>query len=241
MTDYTPTFDGATKDGAAASGLAADMDQDFTDIETAIASKVETVSAAVSGNLIESDANGKMVDSGVPSSYLTGLTGDAQAQIDALVDIEADISNWKRAGNFYMRSAAVSQTPFDISAGVTQSTHETLGDSTSGATNTWSELDVLPSTTRLCLFAIQSNWLQRNALTEHDLELHIYKGDETNKVTDETKVMSISEQNYGAAANMQHSDYVIVPCSDAQLFKIYWSTNATTGQLKLHLKGFWVD
>ena len=64
MTDYSKTYDGATKDSSNDTILGADFDTEFTNISTMSATKADKVVGAVSGNIAELDGNGNLVDSG---------------------------------------------------------------------------------------------------------------------------------------------------------------------------------
>jgi len=68
VSDYSKSYDGAAKDAAQSTITGADFDTEFDAIEAAIATKSNKIIGATNGNLIEQDANGDLVDSGIAAA-----------------------------------------------------------------------------------------------------------------------------------------------------------------------------
>lgn len=73
MSDYTNTFDGATKDATNATILGVDFDTQYELIETMSATKADKVVSATADNMLTMDANGNLKDSGIAVAGLSTI------------------------------------------------------------------------------------------------------------------------------------------------------------------------
>lgn len=127
MSDYTNTFGGAAKDAANDTILAAQHDTQYDALAVHIATKSNKIASATTGNLIEQDGNGDLVDSGVATS-------------DVVVD--GDISGF--------RTLTILDTPESLGTATTEDSWVTINSSTlasAGATTAILRFSVITLTT----------------------------------------------------------------------------------------------
>lgn len=143
MADYTKTFNGADRDAAESIVVPDEWDTEYSSIATAIATKANIITSPVADNLIELDANGDIVDSGIADSNLTGVTAtDVQAVIDSAISVSAVASSdFARATSVHITNgeeAAVKT--INLQSG-SNGTWQTYGGVSSGATHTDADWD----------------------------------------------------------------------------------------------------
>jgi len=117
MSDYSTSYDGAAKDAAQSTIAGADFDTEFSALETAIATKSNKIVSPTNGNLIEQDASGDLVDSGVslPTGTLVGHT-DTQTLTNKTVVVASNTVTTAASGNLTATelNAALAELQADI-------------------------------------------------------------------------------------------------------------------------------
>jgi hypothetical protein len=243
VTDYTPTFDGATEDTNTNPGQAADMDQDFTDIETAIASKIDEVSGA-EDNLIALDSDGNAKDSGIAASLLTGITSNINTQIGLIDHEDAAITNYRVGGSIQMLDwdAYGSTAPSISTTSLVSGTHYKYyptGNDTGGTA--WTDLDNLPSD----CYALLLEWRGQfngnaSGTNSFGATLHVYPGDIADSTNDSYLRMNLFRRSDLNGRDFSGSSGMFwVPLHTTQAFKVAITrTNCTTSSDKLIVRGF---
>jgi len=235
MSDYTKVFDGVTKDNTTATVLGAEHDTEFDAISTAIGTKTDKVVSATSGNIAELDANGNLVDSGIDSADLDGLTSNAQDQLDALTP-SAAVSGHARAWNAQLLDGTATTSLFDVASNVTVDTFETVGPTGSGATNIWAELDAVPSTARAIICNL---YISITATTGAGYADAYAAVNGVSAVAGNGSQIGHSYIDADSGDVLAHMAQVIIPCDSSQIFQASWSTaNLTSELVRLHYIGF---
>lgn len=240
MSDYTKVFDGAAKDAANATVLGADHDTEFSAISTAVNSKVDKVAGGTAGNLAELDSSGNLVDSGIDSANLDGLTGVVETRIAAL-EPAAAVTNHVRAGHMQLLDGSTTPDAYDWLANLTASAFETFGPTDSGATNIYDDLDVVPATANAIIL-----------VSEMEITVASAQGTGTlyGAVGGVTGAQSIGTAKQSIAAEANSGDkfkvftQIIVPCDSNLVFQLAYTisgTGATMTGGNLYYKGFIED
>lgn len=242
MTDYTNTFDGVGKDTNTDPILGVDHDTELDNISTAIASKATKIIAGTSGNLIEQDAGGDLVDSGIDSANLDGLTGVVQTQIDGKADQVAVVADHTRCGSTQVTNGEQSQTSFNLFGTVTIATWESVGPTGSGADNIWTALDALPADAGSIICYVAHNMLA-TAAGNYQLIMYVTNGDDSTPLAGEDTLACQSDADSdGTVDFFGQSFWVYIPLNSANVFKVYWnSSNTTTQNTTLLYRGFMND
>lgn len=241
MTDYTPTFDGATEDAGAATATAADLDQDFSDIETAIGTKINSIAAE--GKLVSLTAAGDIQSSGVPASYLTGLTSNLNTQLGLLDKEDSAVSNFRVGGSVQLLdwdAWGASVPSIDIS-GLTSGTHNKYyptGRDTGGTA--WSDLDNIPTDAYGLLLEYRGQFTSTSGLGSYGATLHVYPGDIADSTNDSYLRADMHRRKDLSGRTVKFSSGQFwVPLHTTQAFKVCVTlTNATHTAGKLILRGF---
>ena len=243
MTDYTNTFNGAAKDAANDTILGADHDTELDNISTAITSKSDKIIAGTSGNLIEQDGTGNLVDSGIDSADLDGITSPVQAQIDNKADRAAAASGHIRCGNVQIHDGEANIGTYDADANITEGVFETVGPTGSGAQNIWTAMNNIDSTATALLLLVE---VELNGAAAGNVSAFIYctNGNDSTPDTARTLFGSWSfEDDGGTVDNGRQTFYGVVPLANDNLdFRFRWdANNASTQQVTLHYRGFITD
>lgn len=234
MADYTKVFDGAAKDAADSTVLGADHDTEFEAISTAVATKADKVTSPVAGNLLELDAAGNLVDSGIASANLDSLSAVVETRLDgidttvALVTPAAQPTDHIRAGflNLWDGETAAAST-VALNTAVTETTWETIGPTGSGADVIWTALDNLPSNARVLLLSFTAE-ISENA-SGFIASVHTADGDVTTPNGDGASIRFYLKSATGTGNVSGSSNTAMVPCNSSHVFKVNWTiTNGTT-------------
>jgi hypothetical protein len=240
MTDYTKSQNWTEKKTNESDILAADHDTELDLISTAINSKSNKVSSPTTGNLAEMNANGELVDSGIASANLDGLTSNIQTQLDAKVGpLVSAPTNHIRAGNFHFHDGTTGLTALQAHSVITEDTWESVGPTGSGADNIWADMDDMPSTATGVMVYIHYDWTASSTATS-SFTCHYTIGD------DESPSTGVSNRPVWHVADSDASGeiftstvFMIIPVSGDQIFKFRWLLNpGTITTLELFYKGF---
>lgn len=136
MANYVKIFDGAGKDAGTNIVVPDEFDPEYNAIATAIGTKANSVSGGTNGNLLETDADGDLVDSGIASANLDGLTAaDLQADLDSRPENQTSLgSDFNQAGHIQLFNGFFNKNnnePLTLLAEDTWYSHGPIG---SGAT-----------------------------------------------------------------------------------------------------------
>jgi len=236
MSDYTKVFDGASKDAAESTVLGADHDTEFNAIATAISSKADKVVAATSGNIAELDADGNLVDSGIASADLDGLTSNAQTQLTTIAP-STEITNHQAAGFHQVHNGSATLSSYSISTNVTEDTWETFGPT--GATNALGAMDAWPSSARIGIFYIYAGG-QTTGTSAMTIEVFGAQGTIT-PVDDADSNRLVWAYWNPALDNSQYGvgQQVLIPLDAALEFQIWWDIiNGDTADVHIIPIGF---
>lgn len=226
MSDYTKTFDGAAKDAGTATVLGADHDTEFDAIATAIGTKADKISGGTTGNLIELDGNGNIVDSGISSANLDGLSAVVETRLDGLDTSAASLTMpsaptaHHRSGWFYMWDGSSAKSEFDVDTELAESTWETIGPTGSGATNIWADMDDIPSTARAMLVSILVGATEgASGITAG---FHAAPGDVASPNADGGTAKFSTLINGNTSDSHYWQTTAIIPLDSSQIFKGRW-------------------
>lgn len=168
------------------------------------------------------------------SSGTTQYTEDIY--VDSFVDTPTSVSNYFYGNSVFINTYDLHDTTsFDIASNI-GSSFETLGDTSSGAMNTWAALDDVPSTATALIFTIYG------ALTPSSgtptVSIYLQSSDSATSAG----VANLAFYQGGASAVYDINSTIIVPCSSAQKVSIaYITTGAiTTSTAYLLLQG-WIE
>lgn len=246
MSDYTKVFDGAAKDSGSATVLGADHDTEFDAIATAVNSKADQVASATAGNLAELSADGNLVDSGIASANLDGLTGVVETRVaaletsqDSLTPADA-VTNHIRAWGMQIVDGSQNITTFDYKTNVTEGAFESLGPTGSGATNIYAEMDDVPSTARAILFMCEIDTSISTGFG--GVKVHGAVNGVTGAINDST-IKAIVQMDADSGDAQETHTQVIIPCDSSQRVQIAWASvaSATLTAGSLTYQGFIED
>jgi len=241
MSDYTVVFDGAAKDAAGnVPVLGADHDTEYDAISTMSGTKANKIAGATAGNLLEQDASGDIVDSGIDSDNLDGLTGVVETRLASL-EPTAAVTNHVRSGYMQVIDGSQVIAAFDWKTAIgSASSWETFGPTGSGATNIYDELDDIPSTANAIILASEMEMTLSGA-SQGDANLYAALNGITGTINSGTSKQTLNWES-DSGDTVGTVTQFIVPCDGSQIFQMAWAvTNSTIGTGNLYYRGFIED
>lgn len=156
----------------------------------------------------------------------------------------AVVSGHIRAGNTQIVDGGTGTIAFDVSSNVTQSTYETLGPTGSGATNIWSQLDVLPSNATILLADARMSLSSASGVPA-TLQFFATDGDSTEATASATKnLIAGLTLDFDAAitGNSYTWTRIMIPLNSSQVFRATWAAaNTDSSDVFLYYRGFMTD
>lgn len=236
MTDYTNTFGGAAKDAADDTILGADHDTEFDNIATAIGTKANKIIGGTSGNLIELDSSGDIVDSGIDSADVDSLSGVVQTALNTKVDKYAVQTSHVRGGNVQLVDGTLSLSPIDV---YNVTGFESIGPTGSGADNIWTALDNVPTAANpRALILVSELTMTSSSTSTSQALLYVSDGDVTPATNDSTWSLRHRHNNDATNEVVTFPAMLIVPCNSSVVFKVNDSVGNATAVWNLHYRGF---
>ena len=158
--------------------------------------------------------------------------------------VPAEVSNHTRAGNTQILSgsASVVTTQLNITTDITASTFESVGPTGSGATNIWTELDMLPSTARILLMDIGVS-ISPNSTGAAFTALYAQRGDLSAALDSlNNRIMFYAlDVDASVTGNSGPTIPVEIPLHTDQTFKMTYTLSGATGSLVGYYRGFRTD
>lgn len=167
------------------------------------------------------------------------LTATA-AELNKTDDSAAAVTGFVSGMRVYLDVGGAA-SPFDVAANVTESTFESVGPTSSGATNTWAALDSAPSTAIIAIILITMDLTPSG--TDSVPAMHIYarQTGQASAVGGATRVAQFLPLVDDYIANPTGtSAFVFVPLDSSRRFDITWScTGESARNISITLKGFY--
>ncbi len=237
MSDYTNTFDGATKDSGTDPILGADHDVELDAIAVALATKADVVAGGVFDNLVSQAASGGIDDSDADSDHYLGLSGVIPTQLATKIVCLPEASNHKKIGNLQMADGDQSHK---VSASdITESTWETVGPSGNGADHVIAFWPASPIP-RIAVFNVIISTTNTGGVgTDTHTFLHTTHGDDASPALDSrTLQVRVGHTALDSSCKFGFSQLIFVPLNADGVFKMYWEGNGSGTQMDMYYKGF---
>lgn len=228
MSDYTVTYDGAGLDADGnAIVRASDWDAQLDAIAIAIATKTDLASSPTTGNILEMDANGQIVDSGIASANLDGLTGVVQTVIGNKVDRQDETDKRARAGQVQILDESFTSEAWAGSGSAYSSGFTTV------TTSKTSFPDVTPGRNMsLCHYTA---FIQPFSSAEASLEVHISSADQPAPSVNDGNLVSIFSVPSNVPDSCRYQGHILIPINEAGEFRVHMiETNCNASSFTIY-------
>ncbi len=160
-------------------------------------------------------------------------------ELNKVDDSAAAISSYVSAVREYLHVNGAHATTFDVDANITEATFESIGPTSSGATNTWTAMDDMPTSATYAILKVEISFTT-NVTTGSGADLY---GRQTGSATGVTELTNLCGHEYEAVASgdvvVLHYSNLRVPLDSSRRMDITWAVFGESARLiSLGLQGF---